>query len=270
MAINVNACRTIPTTVSLGNFNGGTFVPVLGANPTHRIYTAANCRVTLNPVMNHGIGVTGITSLDPQANAVGDTYFLPFATDEICSMLLPTPAAATAANIGSFLTTNLSGCKFYVDRVVGGNGAVVVYHANNQGNAPPGNAGGLQPTLELGPCTLHLDQLYNQARNDYIAAPRNLNLLPGGNVSKPVYNVGAMAEVLRKRGQGRGGVEFTGGTIVFGVANGANWEFYYATYGSTEYDRPWNAPKGFFGNRHRNPTTSNTPGYRVLGSAQFF
>jgi hypothetical protein len=269
MPINVAGCTTVPTTVSLGNFNGGAFVPAAGS-PNHRIYTAANCRVTLHPTPNVGAGVTGITSLDPQADPAGDTIFLPFATDEICSMELPDPAAAALANTGSFLTTNLSGCMFFVDRIVGGNGAVVVYHANNQANAPGGHLGGLQPTLELPPCTARLTQLYNLARADYVPAPYNLNLLPGANVGKPVYNHNAMAEVQRKTGQGRANVEFTGGTIVFGVVNGANWEFYWATYGSTEYDRPGNAPKGWFGNTHRNPTNSTTPGYRVLGSNQFF
>src|SRR5580692_2662412 len=123
MPVNVVAYRANPTTVSLGNFNGGAFVPAAGA-ATHRMYTAANCRVTLNPVMNNGPGVTGVTSLDPQANPLGDTIFLPFATDQNCSMLLPTPVAATAAGTESFLTTNLSGCKFFNDRVVNGAGAL--------------------------------------------------------------------------------------------------------------------------------------------------
>jgi hypothetical protein len=269
MPINVNQCRTSPTTVSLGNFNGGTFVPVIAAGP-HRMYTAANCRVNLNPTMNHGVGVSGITSLDPQANVAGDTYFLPFATDEICSMILPAPGGA--GNPQSFLTTNLSGCMVYVDRVAGVPGSIVVYHANNQANAPGGHLGGQQPTLELPACTAYLNQLYNQARANYagLPVPNNLNLLPGGNVAKPAYNAGAMAEVNRKIAQHRTSVEFTGGTIVFGVVNGANWELYWATYGSCEYDRPKNAPKGWFGNKHRNPTGSNSPNYRVLGSARFF
>lgn len=270
MPINVIGCRTSPTTVSLGNFNGGAFVPIASvSHPLHRRYTAANCRVTLHPQLNHGVGIEGVTSLDPQADPAGDTIFLPFATNEIRSMLLPTPAAATAANTTSFLTTNLSGCQFLVDRVVGGGGAVVVYHANNEANAPAGHLGGLQPTLQLPACTTFLTQLYNDARADYAAAPLNLNLVPLGNVAKPAYNAGALAEVMRKTGQGRQNVEFTGGTIVFGVVNGANWQFYWATYGSCEYDRPWNAPKGWFGHGHRNPTGSTTPNYRVLGSAQF-
>jgi hypothetical protein len=267
MPINVNNCRTTPTAVSLGNFNGGAFAPVIGPCGVHRIYTAANCRVNLNPTLNHGAGVEGVTSLDPQANPAGDTYFLPFATDEICSMVLP---AAVGAAAQSFLTTNLSGCMVYVDRVVGAPGSIVVYHANNQANAPAGHLGGQQPTLELPACTTRLNQLYNLARNELTAAPYNLNLLPGGNVAKPAYNAGARTEVMRKTAQGRLNVEFTGGTIVFGAVNGAQWEIYWATYGSCEYDRPALAPKGWFGHRHRNPTTSTNPNYRVLGSGQVF
>lgn len=269
MPINVVGCQTTPTTVSLGNFNGSTFARVVGS-PSHYIYTAANCRITLNPQVNHGVGVEGITSLNPQPDVNGDTIFLPFATDEICSMVLPTPAAATLANTASFLTTNLSGCKFFVDLVVGGGGSVVVYHANNQANAPGGHLGGQQPTLELPACTAHLNNLHNTAMGDYGAAPYNLNLVAGADVAKPAYNLGAMAEVQRKTGQNRQNVEFTGGTIVFGVVNGAHWDFYWVTYGAAEYDRPWNAPKGWFGHGHRNPTGSANPGYRVLGSNRFY
>lgn len=266
MPINVNSCRTQPTTVSLGNFNGGAFVPAVMAGP-HRHYTAANCRVNLNPKMNHGIGIEGITSLDPQANVGGDTYFLPFATNEIASIVLPAPGGLGAPQ--SFLTTNLSGCMVYVDRVQGVPGSIVVYHANNEANAPGGHLGGQQPTLELPACTATLNTLYNQARANLAAAPYNLNLMPVGNVAKPAYNAGAMIEVQRKLGQSRTNVEFTGGTIVFGRVNGAVWELFWATYGSCEYDRPASAPKGWFGHGHRNPTGSTNPNYRVLGSAQF-
>lgn len=265
MPINVNNCRTNPTTVSLGNFNGGAFIPAIAAGGDHRHYTAANCRVNLNPTMNVGVGVAGITSLDPAANAAGDTYFLPFATDKICSIVLPAPAAAAAQ---SFLTTNLSGCMVYVDRVNGVPGSIVVYHANNQTNAPPGHLGGQQPTLQLPACTTRLNQLYVAARGVLAAAPYNLNLAPAGNIDKPAYNFGANAEVLRKTAQNRTNVEFVGGTIVFGVVNGAAWELYWATYGSCEYDRPKKAPKGWFGNRHRNPTALANPNYRVLGSGR--
>ncbi|MBC8750646.1 MULTISPECIES: hypothetical protein [Paraburkholderia] len=265
MPINVANCRTLPTTVSTGNFNGGAFVPLV--NGLHRHYTAANCRVNLNPAMNVGVGIAGLTSLNPQAAPTGDTYFLPFATDEITSMVLPSPGGAGAPQ--SFLTTNLSGCMVYVDSVHGVPGSIVVYHANNQSNAPGGHLGGLQPTLELPACTAYLNNLYNTARGHLAAAPLGLNLLPLGNVAKPAYNAGAMAEINRKLGQSRTNVEFTGGTIVFGHVNGAHWELFWATYGSCEYDRPAYAPKAWFGHDHRNPTASTNPNYRVLGSAQF-
>ncbi|RZF25167.1 hypothetical protein EVC45_34700 [Paraburkholderia sp. UYCP14C] len=103
MPINVANCRTLPTTVSTGNFNGGAFVPLV--NGLHRHYTAANCRVNLNPAMNVGVGIAGLASLNPQAAPAGDTYFLPFATGEITSMVLPAPGGGAAPQ--SFLTTNL-------------------------------------------------------------------------------------------------------------------------------------------------------------------
>jgi hypothetical protein len=268
MPINVQACTNAPTTVSLGNFNGGAFRPVV--NGIHRMYTALNCRVTLTPRLNTGVGIGGITSLDPQAAAGGDTIFLPFFTNEICSTVLPTPAAATAAGIDSFLTTNMSGCKVYVDRVVGAAGSIVVYHANNEANAPPGNLGGRQPNLELPICAATLDASYNTARGHYALAPHNLNLVPAANVSKPVYYAGGMAAINRKVGQKRLNVEFTGGTMVFGVVNAGAWNLYWSTYGSTEYDRPWNAPKGWFKGKHRNPTQSSNPDYKVVGFARFF
>lgn len=270
MPVNVPYYLANPSTVSLGNFNGGAFVPAIAAGP-HRIYTAANCRVNLNPTVNHGVGIEGITSLDPQAAPGGDTYFLPFATNEICSLVLPAPGGV--GNPTGFLTTNLSGCKVFVDTIPAVPGSIVVYHANNEANAPPRPFSGQIPTLELLPCTQELSRLHTQARANLAGAPYNLVLGAvgaGASVAKPTYNAGAMVEVNRKLGQNRTHVEFTGGTMVFGVVNGAAWELYWATYGSCEYDRPGIAPKGWFGHGHRSPTQSNAPNYRVLGSARFY
>ena len=46
------------------------------------------------------------------------------------------------------------------------------------------------------------------------------------------------------------------------------WDFYWATYGSAEYDRPKSAPKGWFGHKHFNPTQSSNPKYKMMGSGQ--
>ena len=267
MPVDVFTYTHSPTTVSLGNFNGSTFASTPGAVPTHRLYDAANCRVSLHATLNTGAGVNGITSLDPAPDPAGDTYFLPFATDQIRSIRLPAPAGAACA---SFLTTNLSGCKMFVDRVTGGNGSIIVYHANNQTNAPPGQVGGQFPAFELTACTNTLRNLYTTARADWAAAPHNLVLQAAGDVGKPVYNLNSDLEVQRKTGQNRSNVEFTGGTIVFGEIAAGAWTLYWATYGACEYDRPWNASKGWFGNKHNNPTAKANPGYRVLGWGQFF
>lgn len=263
MPINVHFIRNNPTSVTTGNFNGGAFIPAV--NGTHSIYTAAACRVSLHQTPQIGVGLNGLTTLDPQVDPGGDTYFLPFDVNRICSMRLPTTAVAALAGVDSFLTTNLSGCKFFVDRVTNVAGEVIVYHANNMANAPPPQ-NPPQPRLELPACTTFLDQLYTNARADWTGAPHNLNLAMAGRVSKPTYNSGFVQEIQRKTGQGRNVTDYAGGTIVFGVANGPQWEFYWATYGSCEYDRPNTSPKSWFGHQHFNPTGSTTPKWKIIGS----
>lgn len=246
------------------NGNFGAAIPSVGANAGHRVVTAATSRVTLTPLLD---AATGITSLGPAIDVNGDTLFLPYAWDTIYSMELPTPAAATAAGTTSFLTADMSGCKVFVDPIGGGNGAVVVYHANNVANPPP--IGSL-PNVETGACTTYLDNLHHQARGYYQAAPQNLNLPLAGaaSIAKPQYNLSATVEVQRKQGQGRNNVVFAGGTMVFGVVHNNKWDFYWVTWGSTEYDRPKLAPKGWIKGLHHDPLHSQN--FRVLGSGQFF
>jgi hypothetical protein len=263
VAINVNACRTVPTQAVNGNFGSG--IPfVAGANADHRIVTPANSRVKLTPVLDP---TTGITSLAPATDAAGDTFFLPYAWNVIYSMELPDPATATLNGTTSFLTADMSGCKFFVDPIGGGNGAVVVYHANNVTNPPPLNS---LPTVEIPACTNFLDNLHNQARAYYQAPPHSLNLPLAGaaSVAKPHYNLQATAEVQRKQGQGRMNVRFTGGTMVFGVVNGAKWDFYWVTWGAGDYDRPIYAPKAWVRGLHHDPRQRQS--FRVLGSGLFF
>lgn len=111
MPINVNNCRTLPTRAVNGNF-GAAIANVAGAHATHRVCTAANSRVALNPLLDPA---TGVTSLGPAIAVAGDTFFLPYAWDTIYSMELPAPAAATVAGTTSFLTADMSGCKVFVD-----------------------------------------------------------------------------------------------------------------------------------------------------------
>jgi hypothetical protein len=261
--INVVNCLAVPTRAVLGNF-GAAIPQVAGANADHRVVGAAGARVTLTPVVNP---VTGVTALGPATDVNGDTFFLPYEWNKIYSIELPDPVTATANGTTSFLTIDLSGCKVYVDPIAGGNGAVVVYHANNVSNPPP--VGSL-PTVETPACTAFLDNLHHQARMWYQAAPQNLNLPLAGSASvdKPHYNIPATGEVMRKQGQKRTNVDFSGGTMVFGVVNGNKWDFYWETWGSTDYDRPFYAPKVVIKGFHN--TASHGNNFRVLGSGQFF
>lgn len=263
MPINVHNCITQPTCAVNGNF-GAAIPHVAGANADHRVVATATARVSLHPALS---AATGVTALSPQMDVNGDTFFLPYEWNKIYSMQLPTPAAATAAGITSFLTIDMSGCKFYVDPIAGGAGAVVAYHANNVSNPPPA---GTLPSVETLACTNFLDNLHHQARGWYQAPAQGLNLPLAGaaSVGKPVYNVPADGEVQRKQGQHRANVNFSGGTMVFAVVNGNKWDFYWVTWGGADYDRPLYAPKTWIRGVHH--TASHGQNYRVLNSGHFY
>ncbi|MDI1433017.1 MULTISPECIES: hypothetical protein [Polyangium] len=260
MGINVNNVRATPTRV--GGFNGSAFVPVI--NGQHRRFTWGTCRVNLAPAV-----ANGVNCLSPAGAALGDTIFLPYLQDGICSVRLPDAGNATANGVNSFLTADMSGCKVFIDRVTGSND-LIVYHANNVSNSPPGNAGALNPVLQLPACTMTLAQLHATAAGHYpaLAAPHTAVPVVATEISKPIYNIGAAAEVQRKTTQGRTNVEFLGGTVVFGVVAGASWEFYYQTWGSTSYTRPRTAPLRLFSGAQHDPMNSHN--WKVLGFARFF
>ena len=278
MAINVANCLAHPTCVSFGPWAGGAFPFTPLGN--HRVYTAAACRVTLHPAPSAHIGLRGITALRPAVDPAGDTYFLPFSANQICSMVLPIPVAGAPQ---SFLTADMDGCRVFVDRVsppiVPGAAAVppgapeslVIYHVNNIANSPPPGA---PVNLEIPACTAQLTALRTLARADLAAAPYNLILIASGSISKPAYLAGAHAEEMRKAADHRTGIEFMGGTMVFGHVNAGHWEIYWTTYGDFEYHRPAKAPLGWFGHRHRQPNHPEvrmnrvTNNYRMLGSGR--
>ena len=72
-----------------------------------------------------------------------------------------------------FTTDNLSGCKFFVDRITGSND-LIVYHANARTLSPPANQGAAFPRLETPGATTHLNNLHTNAANDWAAHPHLL------------------------------------------------------------------------------------------------
>jgi hypothetical protein len=213
----------------------------------HYMYTTAGARINAawvpdaqNPAVKHFQGT---------ANAAGMTFYLPYEDDKITSVRLPVPPPAGA---DFFLTANMSGCKFFVDAIIGSND-LMVYHANTHQHAAPAHNSPLN--FQSPQADGVLNTLHANARNDYagLPAPNNLALVNVASLAKPVYYGGGALAEQRKANQGRtltiGGhgpqqvvtPEFVGGCSVMGFYTAGTWRFYYQTWGDVEYDRPTGA-----------------------------
>lgn len=254
MASNISKITLQTTPLHFGNFGG---FQIAKLRNEHSLFDNPQVlRVDCTAAPLSAYGTAGVT-FTKAGN--GDTIYLSYFTNEISSVRLSDPPPA---GVTMFTTDNLSGCKFFVDRVTGSND-VIVYHANSRALSPPSNHGAVNPTLELPACTVELDRLHTAAAADWTQAPHNLALAAGGEVDKPHYNLGATAAVNHKFAMGRRRLpqpndpvdplrlnrpEYAGGTVIFGFYTNA-WKFYYQSWGAVEYRRPKKAPKGWFGNR---------------------
>ena len=140
MPVTRDSIRTTPYkvgNVAFGMANAGVRPPppapapgVLPAAATeyrteHTLYPTASSRV--NHVVSVPMAGDARRTITGGLNAAGDTIFLKYFDDHITSIVLPTPAPA---GVTFFVTDNLTGCRFYVDRITGGGNGLVVYHAN--------------------------------------------------------------------------------------------------------------------------------------------
>jgi hypothetical protein len=274
MPITANSMQNTP--YQFGNFSGFN-VPKLRNEHSEFDYSLTRVNYATVPLGN------GLEMVNYTKAANGDTIYLSYFTNEISSVRLPIPPPA---GVTTFTTDNLSGCKFFVDRIVGSDD-LMVYHANARLHAPISNLGATQPATESLAARNHLDGLHTRARNDYFSTPPHLQFANGASLDKPTYNQQADLEVQRKVVQGRSRIpnpneapdpnrsnspEFLGGTVIFGfyvptplrIVPG-EWRFYYQTWGAVEYRRPATAPKGWV-------QGGDKPGgnMRVLSCAQFF
>lgn len=229
-----------------------------------------NCLAT--PAGANGVSTVSFT----KAAGAGDTIYLSYFPNEISSVRLTNPPPA---GVTLFTTDNLSGCKFFVDRVTGSQD-LIVYHSNARACSPPANRGAAYPRFETPTAATTLDGLHTRAVADWTGAPHALALANAGEVGKPTYNSGAELIVRRKDQQGRKRIpvaaeqadpqrvnkpEFIGGTVIFGFFGGAQWKFYYQTWGAVEYARPMSAPKRLL--KGRDVMATN---YRLVGYGQIF
>lgn len=261
MAIAVATLPNVPYQV------GNPLPPMVHNAPPVFAYNWNTARVTTAT----GPGFSGTTLVTLTLNAGGDTIFLPYGQNEIHSVYLPM-AALAAAGVTCFTTANLSGCRLYIDQVVGTND-LVIYHANSiavgAGAAAPPNP--MNMDHESVALAQALDALYMAARAYWTTpapAGPGLNLTAVCSLGITTYNTCAVEEMQRKLDDGRTNVVFLGGTTVVGVLTPGGWQMHWQTYGDTTYTRPDLAPKGWVEGQNKVPTGGLN--YRVLRSRQWY
>lgn len=252
MPSNISKLTLQTTPLHFVAFSGFNVVKLRNEHSLFNNAGALRVDCTAGPVGPPGTSVVTFT----KSAAAGDTIYLSYFANEISSVRLTDPPPP---GVTMFTTDNLSGCKFFVDRIVGSND-VIVYHANVRAMSPPSNHGAVNPVLETPAATLELNRLHTAAMVDWALAPM---LMAGGEVDKPHYNLGARAMTQHKHATGRTRVpqlndvvdplrrdrpEYAGGTVIFGFYTNA-WKFYYQSWGAVEYRRPKRAPKGWGGSR---------------------
>lgn len=243
MPITQATLRTTPYKIALPNYMNVRNHPAPGHagairyRTEHIHYPAAQMRVAS--------AITAPTHTTPQASVGGtydpngDTYFLPYDDDHITSLRLPSPAPA---GVTQFVTANLSGCRFFVDRITGSTD-LMVYHANTHqhGVTPLDDA-----DAQSANASNILDQMLVDARNDL--AP--LALVGAASCIKTTYFRPAGARERQLAFVGRQNVEmnsptrprdkptFGGGCAVVGIVVGGSWEFWYQCWGKVDYKDP--------------------------------
>jgi len=204
---------------------------------------AARVTVTTSPT------TAGRTHLTLALNPAGDTIFLPFQADQVHSVYIDMAAIAAAGHgpVTGFLTTNLSGCRIYIDKVVGTNN-LVIYHTNAVAIGPyikPGQVAPLNPPDPLDmdketPARLQaLDAQYTTSKAYWAgAAPagRALNLTGAPGLGAMTYYTSAVSKVKTEQAvPGRTAVQFWGGVSVVGELIGGVWQIWWQIYGDCTY-----------------------------------
>ena len=249
----------MPTISSLGVTTYDIGAPQVIANVLplrgeHYIYTTNEARI--DALWAPDLHDQTVQRFTGKVNLTGTALYLPYEDDKITSLRLPIPPPA---GVDFFLTANMSGCKFFIDQIIGSKD-LIVYHANTHKHPSAPHS----PVNDQSqPASDELDGFHTRARADYTAAPHNLGVVSLKSLAKPTYYGGGALAEERKARQGRnltvlkpvGSVldgtsahvatpvrpEFHGGCSIMGFYSGGTWSFYYQTWGDVSYDRPTEA-----------------------------
>src|SRR5207244_4769445 len=132
---------------------------------------------------------------------------------------------------------NLSGCRIYIDKVVGTND-LVIYHVNALASgAYPGPVNPLNMDKETGIRAQALDTQYRNSKA-YWTTPAPgpaLNLTLVDALGATTYYTSAVKKVQSEQAAGRRNVDFWGGTSLGGDLGAGGWQIYWQTYGDCKY-----------------------------------
>jgi hypothetical protein len=208
-------------------------VPQVHTAPPVFAYDWNNARVAVVT----GPSTAGRTKVTLTLNAAGDTIFLPFQQNEVHSVFIDTAAIVAAGGVTGFLTPNLSGCRIYIDKVVGTNN-LVIYHANALGTGPyPGPVNPLNMDKETAARAQALDTQYRNSKAYWttpVPGPA-LNLTNVSGLGATTYYTSAVRKVQSDQAAGRTNVDFWGGVSVVGQLVGGVWQIGWQTYGDCTY-----------------------------------
>ncbi|MGI9281623.1 MAG: hypothetical protein ACR2PX_18605 [Endozoicomonas sp.] len=178
------------------SINGGSRRPTIKGN--HYMYNNDPCNVSFQEMRHQG---TLTVIVNVRLNQNGDTSFLPWQEDKICSLVLPAKGGPSV-----FQTSSMSGCAFYIDKI--GND-LIVYHAN--ANQFGGGNGSNQANFQTPDAVKYLDKLHASAGNDYL------------DMGFPI-----LQRKLQKAEYFNGVQQVGGGAMnLVGYRTNGQWKFYY-------------------------------------------
>jgi len=172
-------------------------------------------------------GDAKVLSFSP-AGGTEKIVYLPYFQDNITSTVIPT----NDPSVCYFITDELSGCNFYIDKLPDGN--LVCHHANAKQYSPTeadlkANAGAFKQravdTMD--------EQHSNAVKSKYPEA------VPLTKLGVADYYAKAQAAVDEKVREKCTDVQFYGGTTIMGFRVANKWEFWFQTYAQLpRYSKP--------------------------------
>jgi hypothetical protein len=193
----------------------------------HKSYSTDRARVELTQEPDP---ITRGIKIKATKNVNGKAVFLPYRQNMITSVRLEPPSE----RLNLFYTANMSGCKFFVDRMVDGSNHLIVYHSNYMNGTTGGQDNA--PNHQAPDVVRELDRMAGRAQREH--ATRKIKNYIAFGKKDYLQRMNGLVQSRRLQAQ-ENTLKYTLGTTIFGFPKGTTWEFYYQTWGRfTEETQP--------------------------------